>query len=58
MMKDDLMEGFGWVRGVEAVYGRPTPTYRKGRVCSRSGCGTHLSRYNPTERCSIHDELI
>jgi hypothetical protein len=58
MMNESLMEGLGWARGIEAVYGRSSSTYRKGRVCSRSGCRTHLSRYNPTERCSIHDELI
>jgi hypothetical protein len=58
MIHDDKIEGFGWARGIETVYGRPSTTYRRGRICSRSGCGTHLSRYNPTTRCSIHDELI
>jgi hypothetical protein len=58
MMNEDLMEGYGWVRGIEMVSGRPSPTYRQGRICSHSGCGTHLSRYNPNSHCSIHDELV
>jgi len=58
MMHDDRIEGFGWARAIETVYGRPSTTYRQARICSRSGCGTHLSRYNPTNRGSIDDELV
>jgi hypothetical protein len=37
------------------AYLRPSRTYRLDRVCGFSGCGTNLSRYNPSCRCAIHD---
>ncbi len=38
----------------ELIHGRPVSTYRRGRVCSREGCGTTLSLYNPNQHCSVH----
>lgn len=28
------------------------------RVCSKEGCDTILSTYNPGERCSVHPEAV
>jgi hypothetical protein len=57
MMRRNAIDGFEGLAGIESVHGRPSPTYRLGRICSASGCGTHLSRYNPSGQCSIHHEL-
>lgn len=57
MIRKNSVEGFEGVSGIEAVHGRPSTTYRQGRICSISGCGTHLSRYNPSNRCSIHHAM-
>jgi len=27
-----------------------------GRICKQRGCGTCLSRYNPGELCSVHEQ--
>jgi hypothetical protein len=54
MMRRNAIDGFEGLAGIESVHGRPSPTYRLGRICSASGCGTHLSRYNPSGQCSIH----
>lgn len=32
----------------------PQATYGEGRTCSARGCKTILSRYTPTDRCSVH----
>jgi len=47
-----------WVTGTEVVRGRPSPTFGRGRICAASGCKTHLSIYNPTTRCSLHDHPL
>jgi hypothetical protein len=39
------------------IYGKPSRRFPSGRVCSRTGCGTRLSRYNPSTTCSLHEEL-
>jgi hypothetical protein len=39
------------------IYGKPSRRFASGRVCSRTGCGTRLSRYNPAATCSLHEEL-
>ena len=57
MISRNTIDGFEGVSGIEAVHGRPSPTYRLGRICSSSGCGTYLSRYNASSQCSIHKEL-
>lgn len=57
MISRNTIDGFEGVSGIEAVHGRPSPTYRPRRICTASGCGTHLSRYNPSSQCSIHHEL-
>jgi hypothetical protein len=49
--------GVEWISATRLVHGRPSPTYRRGRICAVLGCSTRLSRYNPGSRCSIHDEL-
>jgi hypothetical protein len=41
--------------GSDLVHGRPLRTYGRGRTCVVEGCGTRLSLYNPTLRCSLHD---
>lgn len=51
------IEGSEWIGGTSLTSGRPSATYKRGRVCAASGCGTRLSRYNSTIRCSLHDEL-
>jgi hypothetical protein len=42
------------VHGTELVHGPPARTFGRGRVCSRAGCGTKLSLYNPNPRCWMH----
>jgi hypothetical protein len=42
----------------EIVRGRPSPTFGRGRICAAAGCRTHLSIYNPTTRCSLHDHPL
>lgn len=37
--------------------GRRPKTVEQPRVCSSSGCGTVLTRYNQSERCYQHREL-
>jgi len=32
----------------------PVRTYGAGRVCAARGCLTRLSRYNPSEFCTVH----
>lgn len=29
-----------------------------GRRCTRAGCGARLSRYNPSESCSLHQGWV
>ena len=31
-----------------------TRTYGVGRICTRDGCGTRLSAYNPSGVCALH----
>jgi hypothetical protein len=31
-------------------------SFGTGRTCAVDGCSTPLSRYNPDDRCSAHDE--
>jgi hypothetical protein len=45
------------ITAVGLAYGRPSRSYRSDRECSVRGCATHLSRYNPTSRCALHDHL-
>lgn len=35
-------------------HGRPSRTFRNGRVCAEAGCETKLSIYNDDDRCSLH----
>jgi hypothetical protein len=51
------IDGSEWISGSGLPHGMPSRTYRRGRICASSGCGTLLSRYNPTNRCSLHNEL-
>lgn len=51
------IDGSEWISGSGLLHGAPARTYRRGRICATSGCGTLLSRYNPTNRCSLHNEL-
>jgi hypothetical protein len=51
------IDGSKWISGASLVHGAPSATYGRGRVCVAPGCGTLLSRYNPTDKCSIHNEL-
>ena len=37
--------------------GRPSKSYRAGRVCLESGCGTILSIYNDGSYCSRHQPM-
>jgi len=43
------------VRG-SAIKGvtRPSKRFAEGRVCSKPGCGTKLSRYNKSDYCHAH----
>jgi hypothetical protein len=34
--------------------GRPSRTFRNGRICAEHGCETKLSIYNDDEYCSLH----
>ena len=34
--------------------GRPSRTFRRGRICAEAGCETKLSIYNDEEYCSVH----
>ena len=34
--------------------GRPSRTFRHGRICAEAGCETKLSIYNDDEFCSVH----
>jgi hypothetical protein len=51
------LEGSDGIPATGLTHGVPSLTYGRGRVCAMSGCRTVLSRYNPTSRCSCHDEL-
>jgi hypothetical protein len=51
------VDGSEWISASSLLHGTPSRTYRRGRICASSGCGTLLSRYNPTSRCSLHNEL-
>ena len=51
------IDGSDWIGGTSLTSGWPCMTYKHGRVCIASGCGTRLSRYNSTIKCSLHDEL-
>jgi hypothetical protein len=46
-------KGVSWLSAREE--GRPSRTYRPGRVCQKQGCGTRLSIYNEGPRCAVHD---
>ena len=37
-----------------AGHGRPSRTFRNGRICAEPGCETKLSIYNDDEFCSLH----
>ena len=56
-MNKNTIDGFEWVNATRLTHGRPSHTYTQGRICAVPGCLTHLSRYNPTICCSIHNEL-
>jgi hypothetical protein len=34
--------------------GEPLEQFAGGRHCSHEGCSARLSRYNPSDRCSLH----
>ena len=34
--------------------GDPLETYATGRRCAAEGCSAKLSRYNPSDTCSVH----
>jgi len=51
------IDGSEWISGSGLLHGTPSRTYRRGRICATPDCGTLLSRYNPTHRCSLHNEL-
>jgi len=34
--------------------GTPLETFTDDRRCSHDGCGVRLSRYNPSDTCSVH----
>lgn len=34
--------------------GEPLAQYAAGRCCAAEGCTARLSRYNPSETCSVH----
>jgi hypothetical protein len=53
-MRKNTIDGVEWVAASGLTSGEPPHTYRLGRICATSGCGTYLSRYNPTKCCSIH----
>ena len=43
-------------RALGKVTGRGAiASYGEGRVCSARDCETGLSRYNSTDRCSVHE---
>ncbi len=37
---------------------RPAAVHDAGRVCSVPDCGTRLSIYNSTNRCSLHRTFV
>ncbi len=37
---------------------RPVATHSAGRVCVEAGCGTWLSIYNSSDRCSVHRRFV
>jgi hypothetical protein len=39
---------------VRSAYGRGIQLNGRGRVCAAPGCGTLLSRYNPSLSCALH----
>ena len=41
-------------RAVKGSRIQRTKTFRPGRVCAESGCGTSLSIYNNSGYCSLH----
>jgi hypothetical protein len=45
------------IEGTPLRYAGRSHSFPKGRVCSAQGCPTVLSRYNGTERCSLHSHL-
>ena len=51
------LDGSKWISGSGLLHGTPSRAYRRGRICECSGCRTLLSRYKPTSRCSVHNEL-
>jgi hypothetical protein len=53
-MRRNSIDCVEWVGASHVIIGEPLRSYRKGRICAKEGCGTHLSRYNPKPRCSIH----
>lgn len=36
--------------------GKPSEDHGTGRVCAEDDCITRLSRYNPAEKCYLHDD--
>jgi hypothetical protein len=57
-MNRNTIDGVESVKVVGLAYGQPPHNYGHGRVCTVSGCGTHLSLYNPTCRCWVHNHLV
>ena len=53
-MRRNSIDGVEWVGASGLIAGERLRSYRKGRICAKDGCGTHLSRYNSDTRCSIH----
>jgi len=35
----------------------PSKQFDPDRTCSHDKCETRLSRYNPTDRCSVHEDF-
>jgi hypothetical protein len=56
-IRSRTLDGPDWILAAGLTHGLPSPTYGRGRTCAMSGCRTVLSRYNPTSRCSCHNEL-
>jgi hypothetical protein len=56
-MKIKRAGDFDSVRATDLVCGRQSQSYGHGRICTASHCGTHLSVYNPTNHCSIDEQV-
>jgi len=38
--------------------GEPLETFSIGRRCAAEGCAARLSRYNPSDTCSLHEGWV